>query len=40
VWWQVGRDIDDYSNALNKLHQQLDKITDAANEEQVHCVLD
>lgn len=35
VVWQVQRDIEDYSNALNRLQQQLDKISGAASEEQV-----
>ena len=35
---QVERDIEDYSNALNKLQQQLDKISDAVSEEQVHVI--
>jgi len=34
---QVGCDIEDYSNALNRLQEQLEKISDAAAEEQV-CV--
>ena len=36
---QVVHDIEDYSNALNRLQEQLDKISDAANEEQVCVVL-
>jgi len=32
---KVQHDIDDYGNALNRLRQQLDKISDAANEELV-----
>jgi len=32
---KVAHDIEDYSNALNKLQEQLDKISGAASEEQV-----
>jgi len=32
----VCHDIEDYSNALNRLQQQLDKISGAACEEQVN----
>ena len=32
---KVGHDIEDYSNALNRLQLQLDKISEAANEELV-----
>ena len=36
---KVGHDIEDYGNALNRLQQQLDKISDAANEELVTMIL-
>ena len=39
IMMQVGHDIDDFSNALNKLQQQLEKISDAASEEQVNTAL-